>query len=283
MMGCEGERAHKVVDATHPYGQCNAERHGKNHDEGVQSTYHAGIDIAVYHIAHKVDEGHTRHYKQGTGQQRMPGSGTQSGEGTQPGKQRTHKGCTTNGNAAVGSTCHQHLSETQSQDGCYGAQQEGHPITTELNTETSAGQSASDGHHPGCIVAGTIADVMQVMLKLVERIVLADGSPRESAHLGDGCKVDGMVQATAELGERMGSVAVIDLQHLVVDHDVQIVLVQAEPYCHTLHIPQHAGSIGTAFHQQATCLQQQIEPAHQSLPQFPGRLQVFGHLSHTHL
>ena len=58
MMGCHGERLGKIVDAADLDGKGDAEGHGQQRIDGTDES---GLDIAVEHVAHKVDEWHARY------------------------------------------------------------------------------------------------------------------------------------------------------------------------------------------------------------------------------
>lgn len=61
MMGRHGERLGKIVDAADLDGKGDAESHGQHHEQRIDGTDESGLDIAVEHVAHKVDERHTRY------------------------------------------------------------------------------------------------------------------------------------------------------------------------------------------------------------------------------
>ena len=63
---------HKVVYAAHLDGYYYAERHGRHYHERVDGPRYAYADVAVEHVAHKVDQRYARNDEQGTGHERMP-------------------------------------------------------------------------------------------------------------------------------------------------------------------------------------------------------------------
>ena len=118
---------------------------------------------------------------------------------------------------------------------CKRTEEEGWPVATELDAESAAGKTATDGYLPRGEAAWGGLDVVQGLLILFERIVFLDGLPGELTYLGNRGEVDTVLLASLELGEGMLLVAIVYHQHVPVDVKVHVSLVETEESCCTLH------------------------------------------------
>ena len=266
-MRCHRQVVYEIIDTHHLDSKRDAERHGEDHKQRVDGARHAHLLEPRQHIAHKVDERYTWHDKQGASHHRMPRrSGLnprrqlQSGGGVSHAKQPRNHGADKCHYRDIDIWVHffacQIHAHTQSHCGSDRSVEERRPVAAKLNAEATTCQTATQSHLPRLIDAWASTDFVELLLKLVEGIVVGDGTPREFTDCADGSHIDGMVGATLESGVRTAIVAIVHHQQIVVNVNLQILLLEAEERCRALHVTQNALRVGRTLHKFAAHLQQ---------------------------
>ena len=170
-----------------------------------------------------------------------------------PSQQRGHEGRDADGDVVVATHRGEKHPQAETQDGRQGAIKECGPVAAKLDAEATAGKAATYRHLPGGEATWRIVDVVEGLLILHEREVLADGRPGEAAHLGDGGQADAVTLAALKLRKRVELIAVVDHEHVPVDIEVYVALVQSQEGHRALHSPQDARGVGRTLHEQAPC------------------------------
>ena len=212
-MGYHRQVAHEVVDAANLYGKGDAEGHGEHDQQRGDDPCGTHLRKSRQEIADEIDEWHTRHDKQRTGHQWMPRRGRT--EGRHLHRQQSEEPCDNGRDECCHSSIHIHIAaplveqhaQPESDDGSDRGVDESHPVATELHAEAPTGHSASDSSVPRYIVALPLFDCFEFTVKLFERIVAAQGFPRQMAHPTYHVEIHAMLLHPLELRERALRVA----------------------------------------------------------------------------
>ena len=148
----------------------NTECHRRYHQKGIDSSYNTYLYIIVEHIVDKVNQRNTRYDEQGTSQQRVPrSSGPLCRKQCRcPRQNSRYKGSNRNTHIMIQTGLVAFGTHTHTNNGCNGSIKESHPVATELNTESTAGKTGTDGYLPGSIITLLGTDFLQFFFVTVE-------------------------------------------------------------------------------------------------------------------
>ena len=126
----------------------NTERHGYNHQKGVNGSRQSHLYVVVEHIVHEVYQWHARYDKQRTGKQRMercarPCVRKPCGKES---KERADKSSDRDADIVVETTTKQPSTQIHTDGGSKRRIEESSPVATELNAEATARKTSAYSH-----------------------------------------------------------------------------------------------------------------------------------------
>ena len=127
--------------------------------------------------------------------------------------------------------------------------QERHPVTTELYTETAAGQRRSGRSHKLIVITRTTCYLLQLLLILLCRKILSYRLESQMTYRLDGSKINTILHPLLKLRKRMSLITIIHHKNIMVDKQMQILLSKTQEQRRPDHIPANPVGISRTLQQ----------------------------------
>ena len=239
-----------IIHHQHPHGKSYPERHCPDHHHCIGCPRNPDKQVIIDHVIHKIDQRHTWHDKQGTSQQRLIRCGRQPRKRRSVRQTGRYKRRNRNTHIHVNPELNTTRPDTESDKCTNRSKQKCNPVTAEQLTETTTGKPGTDRHQIRHIVTRFTRNPLKLFLIPVQRIVLFDSLPRQTADLRNGRHIDAMLLTLLKLGKGMRLITHIHHDHRPSDIQMKLFFRNPHESCHTLHVPFDAVRIRRTLHQQ---------------------------------
>ena len=259
----DGHDVRREVEGQTADFQCqqDSEGHSEHHHHGVDRPFQTHSEIGIQHIIDKIDKRNSRYDEQCAGKKRMERSCSPCRKIC--GEPRYHCGNERrdgDGKIFVDAELVESGAAVESEESSERCVEERNPVAAELDAESAAGQCCTGGSHQLVVVAWPFGDFLQFLLVLFGGEMFAHSLVCEVADGFDGSEVDAVLDSFLEFRERVGFVAEVYHQDVMVNEDMEVFLIETEEKSCSYHVSADSVSVRCAFQQKLSGPEQQVQP-----------------------